>query len=409
VKLWSLRAFATYIAQSGITGITQITRKFILSFLTCDKQNIDGKRQRLGTLRDFFWIGTVKGWFTADPDLIQDDDFPKKKKGNPDPISDVVREQIEQNLQKLPDPIARMWIICFFTAMRPVELSLLRKNCLVQEGSHWKLRWWRKKGKDEHEVPITRVIAKVVQEQIDYIDQLWGADWEYLFCHYRGISKSGKDPSFPSLSPIRRVLPCSHNPFSIAIRCLIQSEDIRDENGHLATFSPRLVRHTRLTQLFAQGHDLAVVSAWAGHKSLAVTGTFYTQVSCDQIADETGAIQVALFNAEGHTLNYESLPKSFWQKPRAHELNLTGDHINTPIYGFCGLPLDKQCDKFRACYTCPSFLATTAKLPLYIKTCDELRMKEARARESGQAVLVEQFGRQADQLDKIIARIQEAP
>lgn len=404
-KISSLRVFSIYIAQSGITDITQITRKYILSFLTWDETGIEAKRQRLGSLRDFFWAGDVEGWFTLALDLIRDEDFPKRRRRNPDPISDTVREIIEQSLHKLPDPIARMWIICFFTAMRPVELALLRKDCLVQEGSHWKLRWWRKKGKNEHEVPITRVIAKVVQEQIDYIEQAMGTDWEYLFCHYGGITKDGEDPSFPNLRPIRRVLPDHHNPFNLAIRCLIQSEKIRDDNDQLATFKQRLVRHTRLTELFSQGHDLAVVSAWAGHKSLAVTSVYYTQISCDQIVEEAGVIQVALFNAEGHVLNYESLPKSFWQNPRAHELALTGDHINTPIYGFCGLPLDEDCEKFRACYTCPCFFATLTKLPLYIKTCEELRMKESRAKETGQDVLVEQFARQADQLDNIIAKI----
>ena len=70
--------------------------------------------KRLATLRDFFWTGNVQNWFAIDQDLVRDDDYPKAKVSNPDPIPDSVREQIESNLYKLPEPIARMWIVAFF-------------------------------------------------------------------------------------------------------------------------------------------------------------------------------------------------------------------------------------------------------------------------------------------------------
>lgn len=153
---------------------------------------------------------------------------------------------------------------------------------------------------------------------------------------------------------------------------------------------------------------MSKISAWAGHKHLATTSLHYTSVSCELIIHEVGHIQKALFNASGKPLYYESMPKSFWDYPVAHQLQLPGDHINTPIYGYCGLPLDQHCDKFRACYTCSCFVATSDKIHLYIKTRDELRAKESKAKVNGHDVLVEQFGRQADQLDKIIAAASES-
>jgi integrase len=403
-KLDTLRLFSYYLTQENITSIEGINRNFILSFVIWDSSQRKGVGDRLIVLRDFFWTGTIQGWFKIDQDIISSEDFPKSKRGNPDPIPDSVREQIENNLYKLPDPIARMWIVSFFTAMRPNELALLKKDCLVQEGSSWKIIWWRQKGKDYHSVPITRVIAKVIQEQMEYIEQLWGDSWDYLFCHYQGLSKT--DPSQPSLKPVKKVIHKLHSPFKIAIRSLINALDIRSENDEKADFSPRLVRSTRLTQLFEQGHDLAVISAWAGHQDLATTSTFYTHVSCDLIEKEAGHIQKALFNTDGKYLSYETLPKSFWNNPRAHQLELSGDHINTPIYGYCGLPLNEKCDKFRACYTCRCFVAVPEKLSIYIKTRDELRAKEAKAKTSGHDVLLEQLSRQADQLDKIIASLE---
>jgi hypothetical protein len=83
----------------------------------------------------------------------------------------------------------------------------------------------------------------------------------------------------------------------------------------IGKFSPKLLRPTRLTQLFEQGHDLAVVSAWAGHKRFVTTSTYYTEVSCELMEREAGHIQQALVNSDGHYLPYESLPNSFWKLP----------------------------------------------------------------------------------------------
>ncbi|BAZ46968.1 hypothetical protein NIES4102_40140 (plasmid) [Chondrocystis sp. NIES-4102] len=402
LHLSALRFFARYLKQTGITSFEQINRSLILDYLA---QLEIVNKQKLGGLRNFFMVGTVKGWFNIDQDIIRDEDYPRRRRGNPDPLSDVVREQIEQNLHRLPDPIARMWLISFFAAMRPSELALLKQDCLIQEGQHWKLVWQRKKTNDYHQIPISRTIAKVVQQQQEYIKDLWGNEWDYLFCHYHELSAT--EPSQPNLKPIKKVLSQSFNPLIISIRTLIKDLDIRDENGQLAKFQHKLLRPTRLTQLFEQGHDLAVISAWAGHKHFATTSTYYTKVSCDLIEQEAGHIQRALVNSEGHRVPYESFPKSFWEKPQAHKLELSGTHINTPIYGYCGLDLDQDCHKFRACYTCGNFVATPEKLPQYIKTRDELRGKQSKALAAGQDVLVEQFARQADQLDKIIASLQE--
>ncbi len=402
--LTALRAFSHYLQRTNVIGFHQINRSLILDYLVQEKK-ISGSK--IGSLRSFFTTGVIKGWFSVEPDIIRSEDYPRQNKSNPDPLSKLVREQIERHLHKIPDPIARMWIICFFAAMRPSELALLKKDCLVQSGQQWKLIWYRKKTDDAHEIPISRTIAKVVQEQLQYINNLWGQDWEYLFCHYHGLSST--EPSQPKLKPVRKVIPNSYeNPLDFVIRCLIKAENIKDENGQLAQFKPKLLRPTRLTQLFEMGHDLAVVSAWAGHKNLVTTSTYYTEVSCELMEQEGGHIQKALVNNDGKPVLYESLPKSFWETPQAHKLELEGTHINTPIYGFCGLSLDEDCHKFRACYTCPCFVAAPEKLLQYIKTRDELRGKKTSALTNGYDVLVEQFGCQADQLDKIIASLQEA-
>ena len=400
--LTALRSLSHYLQTTCITDFHQINRSVILDYLSLEK---NATTKNLSRLRDFFFVGTLKDWFEIDQDIIRDEDYPKAHRGNPDPLSDKVREQIEQNLHLLPDPIARMYLISYFSAMRPSELALLTQDCLIQEGQYWKLRWKRKKNNDYHFIPITRAIAKVIQEQLDYIQNLWGNEWNYLFCHYRGFSST--EVSQPYLEPVKKVITSAENPLRKSIRTLIKVLNIRDENGKLAKYTNKMLRPTRLTNLFEQGHDLAVVSAWAGHKHFATTSAYYTKVSCELIDKEAGHIQKALVNAEGKNVPYESLPKSFWENPTAHKLELSGTQINTPIYGFCGLDLDQECHKFLACYTCNNFVATHYKLPQYIKVRDELRGKESTALANGQDVLVEQFGSQAAQLDLIIQSLGE--
>ena len=406
--LVGLRQFSTYLVEQNISKLEEINRDLILNFSVGDNPTEGIIRNRLKSLRKFLTTVQIQGWFEIDLDLIRDSDYPRLIRSNPDPISKTVREQIEKNLHKLPAPIARMWIVCFFTAMRPYELALLKKDCLEQVGKNWQLIWERKKGKKfaQHSVPITRTIAKVVQEQKEYIENLWGKDWKYLFCHYQNISQD--DSTHPRLKAVPKVIPTGSGgqPLQKAILTLIKTENIRDDNGKLAKFQPRLIRETRLTELFHKGHDLSVVSAWAGHRQLATTANFYTQVTCEQIEKEVGHIQSALVNAEGKKIYYESMPKSFWENPKAHELELSGTHINTPIYGYCSLELDRECQKFRTCYTCRLFVPKSEKLSLYIKQRDELRDKEKEALANGHDVLVEQFSRQADRLDRIIASVE---
>jgi hypothetical protein len=78
------------------------------------------------------------------------------------------------------------------------------------------------------------------------------------------------------------------------------------------------------------------------------------------------------------------------------------NHINTLIYGFCGLPLDQQCPHPKACYSCPSFVARKELLPDYIKIRNELRDKQSLAEQEHQTTLSDQYQQEADRLDIII-------
>jgi integrase len=397
-----LRLFCSYIEnQTNIQCIKQINREIILNFLNtfCQGKSNNYMQHILGGLRDFFNKGNLHGWFKVPEHLIRDEDYPKWKKGKPKDIPSKVLEQIENNLHQLPDPISRMWMVGFFCAMRISELQLCPLDCLKQDSrGRWFITFYRRKNQDNHTLPVSRESAQIIQQQQEYIRQLFGSSFDYLFCHYVGFSKDEVNQS--NLIAVEKFV--DDDILSRCINCLIKAENIRDDNGKLWHFTNRQLRDTRLTYLFETGHEFTVVSKWAGHKKFETTQK-YVHVKDHTLREETASIQAALLNIRGEPLNPKDLPKTLQTNPNAHTLAIPDDHINTPIYGYCGLSLDQDCPHWKACYTCPSFVARRELLPDYINVRDLLRDKQARAEDKGETALIDQFKQQADSLDTVIA------
>ncbi len=408
----TIKSFICYLEkQASITSIEQINRSLVLSFIFFYSKNKSNRTicEMLVILKRFFTAGKIHGWFTVSEHLIVSEDYPKYPRGTPNDIPSVVLEQIENNLHKLPDPIARMWIVGYFCAMRLSELQLCNLDCLKQDSrGEWAITFWRKKIKDWHTLPITRDVAKVIQQQQKYIRQEFGDSFNYLFCDYLGFEKKLKTArkSLKQLKffPVERI---AHDGLlGVVVNCLIISENIRDENSEIWHFKTHQLRDTRLTHLFETGHEFALVTKWAGQKNWGITQK-YVHVKDHTLRSETVKIQAKLANIKGDAVSEDSLPETLQKTPNAHTLALSGDHINTPIYGYCGLPLDEECLHWKACYTCPSFVARREQLPDYIRIRDELRAKQAKAEQNGETARVDQFKQQADSLDAVIARFEE--
>ncbi len=401
-RIIQLRPFCSYIEkQTNIQNIEQVNREIILDFLNyfCPEKTNNYIQRELGTLKDFFNKGNLHGWFKLPEHLIRKEDYPKWKKGQTKDIPSKVLEQIENNLYQLPNPIARMWMVGFFCAMRISEIQLCSLDCIKQDTrGRWFITFYRKKNKDHHSLPISRELAQIIQQQQEYIKQEFGNNFDYLFCHYIGVFENDVNQS--KLIPVNKTV--YYNVLSRCINCLIRTKNIKDDNGELWHFTNSQLRDTRLTYLFETGHEFTVVSKWAGHKAYTTTQK-YVHVKDHTLREETAPIQAALLNIRGEPLNSKDLPDTLQTNPNAHTLAIPNDHINTPIYGYCGLSLDQDCPHWKACYTCPSFVARRELLPDYIKIRDLLRNKQARAEEKSETALIDQFKQQADSLDTVIA------
>ena len=396
-----LEKFSQYLEKdTSVEKMEDLTRDIILNFVyQHTKKHTPGNcNLYLGTLRKFIDNGNLNGWFKLSPYLILDSDYPKPKSYATNDIPKVVLDQIFDNLHLLPEPIARMVLVAFFCGMRISEVALCPLDCISQDSKgNWAIRFWQKKGKQEHILPITTDIAKVIQEQQGYIRQHFGNNFNYLFCARHKCRKlSTFNPKPKCINPRQ---------LSLAINRLIEAVEIKDDNGRLWVFTAHQLRHSRATDLFESGNQFVVVRKWLNHKSPRSTAK-YVNVNDGILRTETAKVQSELTNYKGESINPEELPPSFRDNPESHRLNYD-DHVNTPIYGLCGLAHDQDCPHWKACYTCSSFVAHKELLPDYIKVRDELKAKQTRAKEKGELVMAEQFKQQADNLDAVITSFEE--
>ena len=335
-------------------------------------------------LRGFLEQAIALQWIKVPLHLIRNEDYPAYKNGEPHEIPGIVLEKINANLDKLKKPIARMWMLGLFAGMRISEIRLCPFDCIKQDShGNWFITFWRKKNKALHSLPISRDLALIIQEQQDHIKSNYSNCFSFLFCNPQGKI-------------------CSSSYLSIAINKLIKEEDIRDDNGKLWHFHNHQLRDTRATHLFETGHELVVVGKWLGHKNLKVTQK-YVHVSDDTLRRETEKVQKMLTNIRGEAIDLKDLPDTLQEKPSLHVLAIPDDdHVNTPIYGYCGLPLDQQCPHWKACYTCPSFIAQKELLPSYVSIRNKLQEKNIKAQKRGETIKADLFQQQADSLNTII-------
>ena len=370
----NFRLDGAYVIVVVINQNDWLRREVIIDFIFVRSTKVSGDTvaNDLSRLNTFFRTAQLNQWLDVPLNIIRPEDYPKPSVAQNNDIPQIVFEQINQKLHKMSDKQARMWMICYFCGMRISELQLCPLDCIQQNNKgQWSITFWQKKTKSHHTLPISRELAQVIQQQQQETKKAKGESFKYLFC--------GRTADIFDDETLKK-----------AINKLIKKEDIRDDNGQLWHFTNHQLRDTRATYLFETGHEMAVVSKWLGHRHW-ITTQKYVHIGDNTLREETAKVQAQLTNIKGESVAWESLPKTLQENPAAHTLAIPEDHINTPIYGFCGLSLDKDCPHWKACYTCRSFVARKELLPDYIKIRDRLRDKQSVAEERGQTALIDQF------------------
>ena len=324
--------------QRNYSSLQDIQRSDILSLMDA-WQDMKGHTvyAKLCQLKEFLsWAG-----LEAEA-LVKRRDFPRVRHDDPVWLDEPTRAAIKARLHKLPEPLARHYLVQEYTAARPGDVCQMPFDCLVAENGKWYIRFLQQKTKRWHQLPATREIRRVIEAQQAWIRQTLGPDYNYLFCHFRSFRKDSY-PKFKSIKPLPeppRPKP-EANPMVRAIRYLIETEDIRDSNGQRPHFTGRITRPSRLQEIRVK-HGIEAARLYADHVSSKTTFQHYAPPTPEQVAAVDLPFQELLLNPDNKFLPWQSLPESLLQNPKAHELDIEINPRLT-VYGYCALDPKTSC------------------------------------------------------------------
>lgn len=408
----ALSFFGRFLQKKNISSLEEVSRPLLATYLTEKRSQIGREHlnHEIGIIKSFFDWGNNEKLFTTSPTLITTFDRPKIFYDEPDPLENSVLEAIRDNLYVLPEPLQLMFMLGFWLGTRPGELCHLPKNCccLDPDGSTWWLEFERKKTEDEHKLPITTDLVRLIQKQQEYINEQLGEDYSYLFCHYQEVGKMGY-PKYPQIKPVKRppLVISRQNPMVKAIRHLIEYCDIKDSNGKLAHFTGAILRPTRATYLIHNGYSLEFVRIWLKHRSAATTKRHYTRYRPGELLD----VATVMANLDGKFYPYDSNPEvlrqnldDLRQNPELHELDGLTMLNGEPLIGYC--TFREFCPRFGHCYTCGFHVASADKLPDYKVQLEQLRAKKQVVFDYGSAEILEHYQRLVNALENIIEALE---
>lgn len=374
----TLRQFGLIVEQRKLQHPHDITREIILSFFDlCQTNKTSTFHKKLSDLKNFFdWLDLNTSY------LLRRRDFPKIRKDDVDWLDEITRKAIKQNLNKIPAPIARHYLVQEYTAARTGDICQIAFDCLVEEDGKWYIKFYQHKVNRWHRLPATREIRQIIEEQQNWIQQTFSPDYFYLFCHFRVIRKLSY-PDFPNMKALPKPprVDIKNNPMVRIIRWLIEQEDIRDANGQPPVFTGRITRSSRLQEVRAK-HGMEAAQLYADHVRSSTTFVHYTPPTREQVASVDLPFQALLMNPDNRFLPWQSLPESLLKNPKAHELDME-IAPRLVVYGHCSLDPKTPCpyNLYPKCYGCSSFRPSTEKLPLYQRqySAEQQRMQKAQA------------------------------
>lgn len=374
-----------------------ISREVVLRFLdnhkTCDNKSINIK---ICYLRNFFeWSELNVSYLTRSRDYL------KEVKDDPEWLDESTRNSIKEHLPKIPIYVARQYLVQEYTAARPQDICELNLDCLVHEDGKWYIKFYQHKTKRWHQIPATREIRQIIEEQQQWIRENIGIEYSHLFCHFRNL-RNESYPDFINMRAMPRTPSTSirENVMVRIIRLLIEHEGICDANGQKPHFTGKITRHSRLQEVRVK-HGIQAAQLYADHQSSTTTFQHYTPPTIEQVGEVDLPFQELLMNSENKFLPWQSLPESLLKNPRAHELDME-IAPRLVVYGYCTFDPKKPCpvNLYPKCYGCSSFRPSSSKLPLYDRQYEGEQKRLTEAELAGAELAKEEAKATINAMDK---------
>lgn len=352
-RLTGIKCFSKFLAEKhpGIEP-SSINRKIIVEYMGWmlgRRMPASTRNGRLASLRTLFDLCVRFNWADIpDKPLIYKEDNVKEGEYQPRYIPQEVLNQLNQNLDYLPEPIMRMVLVIQQCGMRISELCLLKFNCITQDvQKDWFLTYHQFKLKKDHTIPIDKELAAIIQEQQKYIRNNLGNDFLYLFC-----SRKRMKGFHPNKAPI------TSQTFVRALKDMAKERNIKSNSGEIWSFQSHQFRHTTFTTMINNGVPLHIVQRYAGHVSPEMTMR-YAHIFDQTLKEEFAKFKDKMVDVTGKVVSYESVAAQIAEglDPNSIDAQWLKKNIRAQALpnGLCGLPINQPACPYGAnkCLTGP--------------------------------------------------------
>jgi integrase len=394
----AITRFAQFLTapRVGVDRLADVDRAVLERYLAGLHAEFAGRpvhRSHIGLLNQFLQAIRQHGW---DPSLpatatFYPEDYPKGGEQLPRAVAEHVMAQVEHasNLGRWDNPAYLLvTLILIRCGLRVSDALKLSFDCVAldAEGAPY-LRYYNHKMNREALVPIDEELQQLIGEQQHRVLDRWPDGVSVLFPR-------------PLTNPDGHK-PIGRSTYRDALDRWLHRCDIRDEHGRPVHLTPHQWRHSLGTRLINRDVPQEVVRRILDHDSHAMTG-HYARLSDTTIRRHWE--QARKVNANGETVTLDPdgpLAEASWAKQRISRATQALPN------GYCGLPLVKTCPHANSCLTCPMFLTTAEFLPQHRHHRQKVLQIISEAEARGQMRMVEMNRQVADNLDKIIAALED--
>lgn len=388
--------FSCYLTQMGtISSPEDLTRLHLEGWLaTLKVSTSEATRQAsISAVRCFLNDVHRLGWEPRLPPaaVIFGDDQPRRKRSNPRWIAEHLMAQMESpaNLALIRSDQDRTLLrILMECGLRLGCARTLPFDCLVRDdtGAPY-LAWLNRKMQDRPAFfPLAAPLAEAIVEQQRQVLHRFPAGCRWLF-----------PAPFVNLDGAK---PMSGSAYRQRLDRWLEDIHLADEHGRPARVTSHQFRHTVATRLINADVPQHVVQQLLDHMSPEMTAVYARLHDVTVRRHWERAVKV---NAEGqHVVLDDAHPlnDAAWMR-----LSMVRAKVTLPN-GYCGAPIQTDCEFANPCLDCSFFITTRDFLDQHRRQRDETKSVVAHAEHTGLVRLVEKNSRTLRKLDTIIGALE---
>jgi site-specific recombinase XerD len=396
-NLVACASFSRYLDRVGVTEASGLTRAHIEGWMAASQIEMSASTRisRITSIRTLLNDISRHEWAPGLPpgSLIYPDDQPRKKAAAPRWISEHLMAQMEapSNIALLRFDQDRVLLhILMQCGLRLGCAGTLSFSCVVHDDSGAPyLAWANRKMQDRPAFfPISEFLAKSIGEQQRRVLERFPDGCRWLF------------PS-PTTN-LDGAKPMSGSAFRKRLERWFEQIALADEHGRRARVTSHQFRHTVATRLINANVPQHVVQQLLDHMSPEMTAVYARLHDTTIRRHWERAVKI---NADGQpvVLGAEHpLNDAAWMR-----LSMVRAKVTLPN-GYCGAPIQTDCEFANPCLDCNFFITTRDFVGQHRQQRDETKQAIAEASHSGLVRLVEKNTRTLVKLDTIIKALDES-